>query len=384
MDLATLIEVSDKHGDGLVTPREFHTLCKELGIDTDAEQNYFRFLDVNRDGMISADDDQIPDGYIDQMDHEFIVNPQRSTEPYANSNGVSQRLEHLIKIEMRNSAKRISQVRKSESAETIGNGNVLCTYSVPILNLPMALEGATILHISDIHFLKGNKKRIDNINNLGATLGHVPDVIVCTGDYIKDDLEDFTDDAVEALHNLSPESRKFFVPGNHDFFGKNGKRTSDYVDGLMMEAGYQNLTGRHQPLELRGAVLNFYGIDDALLGKPEIPVLEPGSRYEKNILITHNLDAINNSFPGCWDLILSGHLHSGEINLWLYDGVDHLIRTGKYSNLNGQRRKWKSLSSRTLSYVSPGFSTHHARINTEKAGATLMTLTNYHQISKAA
>jgi hypothetical protein len=68
---------------------------------------------------------------------------------------------------------------------------------------------------------------------------------------------------------------------------------------------------------------------------------------------------------------LSGHLHSGEIEMGFVNGT---VAIEWYTDLNDQLVGWKKLpETETMSYVSPGFSTVNGlgpRLFTNPAGAT--------------
>lgn len=264
-------------------------------------------------------------------------------------------------------------------AEYKVNGRIaLKDYDVPARNIPKN-DRVKILHISDMHF-NGSDKRIRDAEMLAEKVNSDnPDVVVYTGDFVYDDQSNIDQRVVDVLSKISPKSKRFFVLGNHDYYKNKHacKQASEYVSRQLERAGIENLTNRKKKVYLSGNPINFHGLDDYRHGTTSSVIISPSDENETNVLLVHNLDSVKKQDLNGLDLILSGHLHAGEIDFGPYDGVDYLIRHGAYHNFNRQKGDWKNLSPRTSSYVSPGFATLNPtglRINTEKAGVTMITL----------
>lgn len=252
---------------------------------------------------------------------------------------------------------------------------VLYHYQVPINNLSPELEGVQILHLSDVHFKQGKTHREHEIEALADhLLEHkiTPNLVISTGDVITARAEDFSKRGREGLDRFDASIARCSVLGNHDFYNQAQGEVRAHLKGL----GYLDLTDSQLTLNIEGKRLNIIGIDDHLEGVPKPPRMRPGQEDETNIMIVHNLDAVQRSYPKCFDLVLSGHTHAGEVNFGLFNGSDLMHLFGYLDGLNGHVKGWSALTDRALSYISPGHATHFFRFGTYRAGGTLLTLTS--------
>jgi predicted MPP superfamily phosphohydrolase len=136
------------------------------------------------------------------------------------------------------------------------------------------------------------------------------------------------------------------VLGNHDYHGHSHELISKKVE----QAGFKMLTNDHVHIRINGTRLNLYGVDDAIFGEPKVP--ETVEINEFNILLTHNLDAIDRRCSPYLDLMLSGHTHWGEFRFM--DGTQLMKFWGYCQDINRHTRGWDRLTERTLSLVHPG------------------------------
>ncbi len=250
-------------------------------------------------------------------------------------------------------------------------GFCIYKYDVPIKNLPKDLEGFTILQLSDLHLKQYDEGRKEKLKIIKEKI-QKPDLVICTGDYVSDSVEDLDSKSLELLSEITCRE-KLFVLGNHDYLNKKDTEAANQITKTMESAGYKNITNSN--FNIRG--INIYGVDDIMFGNPKTPFVNDPDKC--NILAMHNLDALNDSYQDCFDLILSGHLHSGEINVGIFDGIDYLKLIGSYQNLNEQKRGWKEIG-RALSYISPGLSSHIARVGVEQEVVTLHRLVRYNSV----
>ncbi|MFH1850648.1 MAG: metallophosphoesterase [archaeon] len=241
-------------------------------------------------------------------------------------------------------------------------------------NHPVGLDGLRILHLSDAHF----GKRDDRLR-LESYLAHLPgyDIAVFTGDCINRSGNDLEDYHYEFLRQIRPKSgRKFFVPGNHEYFDTSAM-------GTIERQGFEILTNKSAQLEHRGARYNIIGLDDATYGKIDVNAAMAGiGENDLNIMALHNLDGLTDEVPAILDFALSGHTHAGIFNLGIIRGIDYLRKRGEFENINLQISGFKFLTDRTLSYISPGIFSYlshktHGRIEriwVQKPGMTVLTL----------
>lgn len=177
-------------------------------------------------------------------------------------------------------------------------------------NLPPALDGLSIAHLSDIH-MTGRITRpffdfvVDRTNELDA------DLICITGDIVE---------KVPCLAWIEPTLSRlkarhgmFFVLGNHD------KRIRDVgsVRRALENAGLVDLGGRwlshgvrNEKLFLAGNERPWFGalpdLNDAPLWRDDKPLC---------LLLSHTPDQITWARQHPFDLMLAGHNHGGQICL---------------------------------------------------------------------
>ncbi len=189
---------------------------------------------------------------------------------------------------------------------------------MPLDNLPPALEGKTLAHLSDLHV--GNRVDSEYLNSvLDRTQALAPDVVAFTGDFITNNRAFAVNYKSGAFDKLAyvlehwPRGRLATVAtlGNHDY-GKNWSRpeVAARVRQRATDAGITVL--RNATLEVEG--LQIAGLDD-LWGTNFNPVstlagLDPD---RPAVALSHNPDAADRpvwkAFHG-W--ILSGHTHGGQ------------------------------------------------------------------------
>ena len=143
---------------------------------------------------------------------------------------------------------------------------------------------------------------------------------------------------------------------------------------VLGRAGYMDLTNRHVECSVRGMPFHLTGVDDKIRGRPHLPEIPKHARLEPHALATHSLDAADGSYPGCFDIVLSGHTHLGEMNYLLFDGYDYLKLTQTYENINRLKDEWGVSSLRTVFHTTSGLGSHTTRFNSTPEGVTLITL----------
>lgn len=224
--------------------------------------------------------------------------------------------------------------------------------SVPVL--PRGAAPLRILHVSDIHLVPRQARKIEWIRSLAALQ---PDLVVNTGDNLADLA------AVPAvLRALEPllAIPGVFVLGSNDYFApvlKNPalyltKRyasvraqtsiplpTADLVDAFI-RAGWADLTNARAALSVGGQPLEFVGVDDAHLKYDRYAVVagpnDPSAAL--TVGVTHApylrvLDAMTADGAG---LVIAGHTHGGQLCLPFYGAL--------VTNCDLDRRRAKGVS----------------------------------------
>ncbi|MFC1568850.1 metallophosphoesterase [bacterium] len=184
------------------------------------------------------------------------------------------------------------------------------TYRVPVPRLPDAFQGFRIVHLTDLHFgflmpQKMIQKVIQKANEIPR------DLIVCTGDYVREyDAHSKVDKVWPLLSELHAPYGVHSVLGNHDHW-------SSFEQSLewMTQTG-QNL--RHQSRIIQKSGEQFWlggagdfwedelGIDTAFRDTPN---------EDCKIVLAHNPDSADQQYKTRIDLMLSGHTHGGQVRI---------------------------------------------------------------------
>ena len=204
---------------------------------------------------------------------------------------------------------------------------------VPVPDLPPALEGLSIAHVTDFHvgrFTRGRvlERIVEETNRLDA------DVIALTGDFINHSLRDLPTalDVVKALR-----ARHFIAAceGNHDLIedARTFHREAE-------RGGLPLLRGDAATTDIRGQRVQFLGLpwnhSEAGMRDSAAALLARRDPAAWPLLLAHHPHAWD--FAGEIPLTLSGHTHGGQIMLTGRVGAGSLLYrywSGLYSRRSG-------------------------------------------------
>lgn len=246
-----------------------------------------------------------------------------------------------------------------EKIDGIGKNKVAYYFKLKLKKSPKL----KILHLSDLHFNKDEKKKIAIAEYDKYLKNQKFDLILISGDIVDFNITEFTKEYVDFLKNLKAKKGKYYVFGNHDYYTKR----TDKIEQKMKKAGFVNLNNTEKNLNK----IKLIGIDDYNYGEKRDWTF---TKDKFTIGMCHNLDSVDN-FSN-FDLVLSGHLHEGEINLGIIDGVTKLFLRSGYKNKNKQRKGFKWFGN-CLSFIHPGMHTCNPlkrRIFTKKEGIVIFEL----------
>ena len=181
---------------------------------------------------------------------------------------------------------------------------------VKLPGLPAALDGLTLLHLSDLHFAHSFKRAF--FEAVVAEAASLPsDVVAFTGDLLDDD--GAAEWVVPVLSPLKGRYGSYSILGNHDF-----GHHPDELRTLLEAAGFTDLEARWTTVEVNGQTIALGGT--SYPWGPPLPVSER-PRADYRILLSHLPDLFYRAERGGFDLMLSGHNHGGQIRLPLVGSV---------------------------------------------------------------
>lgn len=192
--------------------------------------------------------------------------------------------------------------------------------TLEVSGLDPALNGLTIVYVSDIHrgpyFSKG---RVDDliyrINAEGA------DLVLLGGDYAND-----SDGAIEFFRDLPKIYARRLVAGvvgNHDRTVP--ESNLETLKSAMLNAGVLPLVNAAREVRVGDSALYLCGVDDYNNGYPQIAKVAEGMRESDFVIfLTHSPDNLPAAFAtqnaegsvNWFDLALCGHTHGGQVTFF--------------------------------------------------------------------
>ncbi|ASL48704.1 putative metallophosphoesterase [Burkholderia sp. AD24] len=191
------------------------------------------------------------------------------------------------------------------------------TIDVPIDDLPPALDGFTIVQISDIHVGPTIKHRyvdaiVDAVNRLK------PDLIAVTGDVVDGSVPQLTRHT-QPLSRLTARHGAFLVTGNHEYYAGANAWIAEF-----RRLGLNVLLNEHVIVDHDGARAVIAGVTDYSAGHHDPlhrsdPVAAlagaPGDVLIK-VLLAHQPRSAEAAAAAGFTLQLSGHTHGGQFFPW--------------------------------------------------------------------
>ncbi len=177
--------------------------------------------------------------------------------------------------------------------------------------LPTAWDGLTILHMSDIH-LKGTPDRDYFRFVMDRCADWQPDLVAVTGD-IADSMHHMRW-IVPVLGRLRWRIAAFAILGNHDYW-----YDPPFIRRRLRRIGMDVLANTWRQIEVRGEPLVVIGHEGPWF-KPR-PDLSDCPREPFRLCLSHTPDNIRWARREGVDLMLSGHVHGGQVRFPLFGSV---------------------------------------------------------------
>ena len=188
---------------------------------------------------------------------------------------------------------------------------------VLIRDLPPALDGTTIAHVSDMHvgrFTSGRvlREMVRVVNEFRA------DLVLLTGDLINDALTTL-DEGVDLVRAIDPRLGLYLIEGNHDLienaleFERRVKASG--IPFLLDESAIVSV--RSVPVQLLGlSWTRRHGANhDAEISRSVRALLQQRQPDVFPILLAHHPHAFDAAAEAQMPLTLSGHTHGGQLML---------------------------------------------------------------------
>lgn len=184
--------------------------------------------------------------------------------------------------------------------------------SIPLPESARAMKGLRVAHFSDLHFgFHLGTNDVERVVNVISS-AHA-DLICFTGDVVDGGIERL-EELVPLFSRLQATYGKFAILGNHDYGTSEEERKVRHV---WEASGFHCLANRHVLVDGPNGPFAVAGIEDALIGSPDLREAVDGIPRETPILLlAHEPDVADKSsqYPYI-HLQLSGHSHGGQIRV---------------------------------------------------------------------
>jgi predicted MPP superfamily phosphohydrolase len=199
--------------------------------------------------------------------------------------------------------------------------------------LPATAVGSlTVLHLSDLHFVRRDPGKIAFLAGLPAA-----DVTVVTGDFLAE--PEAVETTVAAVHEVRGRLASWFVLGSNDYFvprplnylayfrGKRKPRraergrAADLVSQLRAD-GWDDLTNVRRDVDINGVPMELLGLDDAHIAWHDLRIAPRRSPDRFGFAVMHSPDSVPETAALGYDFMVAGHTHGGQVCL---PGVGALV-----------------------------------------------------------
>lgn len=198
--------------------------------------------------------------------------------------------------------------------------------------LPIGSPSLRVLHLSDIHLVPSQRKKLAWVSALAEL---EPDLVVDTGDNLAHMAA--VPPLLDALGGLL-DVPGVFVMGSNDYFSPtlrnpfkyllpdDGRRRTDVpqlpwrdLAAGFTKGGWIDLTNTRAPLEVKGIRISFAGVDDPHLSYDDLAEVagpaDPTADVRLAVAHAPYLRVLDQFTADGYDAILAGHTHGGQVCL---------------------------------------------------------------------
>jgi predicted MPP superfamily phosphohydrolase len=200
----------------------------------------------------------------------------------------------------------------------------LARYRLDILPAP-AHEPVRILHLSDLHFVRGDRKKTRFIAGLPEA-----DITIVTGDLLGE--PEAVQTVTDALRPVRGRRASYFVLGSNDYFrpqprsylryfwrhgapGRGIPGSSRELIAALERDGWVHLKNTSTQLSLDGTRMEVAGLDDPHIHRHDIRTAVRSEPDRFGLAAVHSPDPVAELASLGYDLIVSGHTHGGQVRL---------------------------------------------------------------------
>jgi uncharacterized protein len=193
--------------------------------------------------------------------------------------------------------------------------------------LPAEAAPLTILHLSDLHFTRGDPRKRRFLESLPPA-----DLAIVTGDILGE--PEGVETAVGALRAVRGRLASWFVLGSNDYYAPKpynylryffkrsslkrrlivGNRWQDLEAGLVAD-DWEHLRNVRLDVTLRGTALEVVGADDPHIHRQDARLYPRRHPERFGLAVVHSPDPAPELASLGWDLVVAGHTHGGQVCL---------------------------------------------------------------------
>ncbi len=199
---------------------------------------------------------------------------------------------------------------------------------IGVSGLPRPFDGLRVLFLSDVHagpFVSATVLRETFLRLLALK----PDLVLLGGDLTTVENGEFVSHR-EAFAVLDAPLGAFAVLGNHDHYSGQAAQLRDLIEA----AGIRVLHNRSVELRRGAGRLALAGVDDTLLGEPDLDAALAGATPPL-LLLSHNPDLFFDAARRGVALMFAGHTHGGQIRI---PGLPVWVRQSRFRLDEGRYR----------------------------------------------
>ncbi|MFO8080547.1 MAG: metallophosphoesterase [Armatimonadota bacterium] len=188
-------------------------------------------------------------------------------------------------------------------------------------DLPEALRGLRIVHLSDFHCQDDPSIEWSSREAVRLAMEQEPDLITISGDLF--DTCEMATECSEQLEGLEAPLGVWAAPGNHDRAHEDPFKCLeappediDTLRDVLGRLGIRLLANCNERLSVDGAEIAIAGSDEFAFGRDDVEAALDGTEgADFTVLVCHTPDLLDDPHAAGADLVLCGHTHGGQIQL---------------------------------------------------------------------